>query len=152
MSLMHKLISTRAPREVLLVRLIVGAVFLSEGVQKFLFPADLGTGRFMKIGIPSPDLMAPFVCVCEIACGALILIGLMTRVASLVMTLNILVAIVTTKIPLLLSKGFWSFAHESRVDYAMLLGSVFLLIAGAGSLSIDARVSGGTGARREDHS
>ena len=150
--MIQKLISTRAPREVLLVRLVVGAVFLSEGVQKFLFPADLGVGRFMKIGIPSPELMAPFVGVCEIACGALILAGLLTRAASLVMTVNILVAIVSTKIPLLQSKGFWSFAHEARVDYAMLLGGIFLLIAGAGGISIDARLSGGTGSRAKDHS
>jgi putative oxidoreductase len=152
MSIIQKLASTRAPREVLLVRLIVGAVFLSEGVQKFLFPADLGVGRFLKIGIPSPDVMAPFVGVCEVVCGALILIGLLTRVASLVMTVNIGVAIATTKIPLLLSKGFWSFAHEARVDYAMLLGSIFLLIAGAGGISIDARLPRGTGSQRKDHS
>ena len=137
---MRKLLSTNATGAVLLVRLVVGGVFFSEGIQKFLFPGDLGVGRFIKIGIPSPEFMAPFVGVCEILCGALLLIGLLTRFASLVMFINIFVAIVTTKIPLLLSKGFWSFAHEARVDYAMLLGSLFLLIAGAGSLSLDARI------------
>jgi putative oxidoreductase len=139
MTLMRKLVSTDAPGAVLLVRLIVGGIFLSEGVQKFLFPAELGIGRFVKIGIPSPEFMAPFVGVCEIVCGALILIGLLTRFASLVLFINISVAIVTTKIPLLASKGFWNFAHEARVDYAMLLGSLFLLIAGAGGLSVDVR-------------
>ncbi len=140
MPLMRKLLSTDAPGAVLLVRLIVAGVFLSEGIQKFLFPADLGVGRFMKIGIPSPEFMAPFVGVCEILCGALILIGLVARFASLVMIINMLVAIGTTKIPLLVSKGFWSFAHEARVDYSMLLGCLFLLIVGAGSLSFDARM------------
>jgi putative oxidoreductase len=140
MPLMRRLVSTDAPGAVLLVRLVLAGVFLSEGIQKFLFPADLGVGRFTKIGIPSPEFMAPFVGVCEILCGALILIGLLTRFASCVMLLNILVAIVSTKIPLLLSKGFWNFAHEARVDYAMLLGSLFLLIAGAGGISVDAHL------------
>ena len=140
---MRKLLSANAPGAVLLVRLIVGGIFFSEGIQKFLFPGDLGVGRFTKIGIPSPEVMAPFVGVCEILCGALLLIGLLTRFASLVMCINISVAIVTTKIPLLVSKGFWSFAHEARVDYAMLLGSPFLLVVGAGGLSLDARIGRG---------
>lgn len=140
MPLMRKLVSTDAPGAVLLVRLVVGGVFLSEGIQKFLFPADLGVGRFIKIGIPWPEFMAPFVGVCEILGGALILIGLLTRFASLVLIMDMLVAIGTTKIPLLTSKGFWNFAHEARVDYAMLLGCLFLLIAGAGGVSVDARM------------
>jgi len=140
MALMRKLASTEAPGAVILVRLVVGGVFLSEGIQKFLFPGDLGVGRFIKIGIPSPEFMAPFVGVCEIVCGALLLVGLMTRPASLVMIFDMLVAIATTKVPLLLSKGFWNFAHEARVDFAMLLGSLFLLTAGAGAVSLDARL------------
>ena len=150
MSSMRKLLSTNAPGAVLLVRLVVGGIFLSEGIQKFLFPGDLGVGRFIKIGIPSPEIMAPFVGVCEILCGALLLVGLLTRFASLVMFINISVAIVTTKIPLLASKGFWSFAHEARVDYAMLLGSLFLLIAGAGGLSADARIESGKATLRRE--
>ncbi|HMK38006.1 MAG TPA: DoxX family protein [Bacteroidota bacterium] len=139
MALIRRLASTDAPGAVILIRLVVGGTFLSEGIQKFLFAADLGVGRFIKIGIPWPEFTAPFVGVCEILCGALLLIGLLTRAASLVMTINILVAIATTKVPLLLSKGFWTFAHEARVDCAMLLGSLFLLIAGAGGVSLDAR-------------
>jgi putative oxidoreductase len=142
MSSMRKLVSTNAPGAVLIVRLVVGGIFLSEGIQKFLFPGDLGVGRFIKIGIPSPGVMAPFVGACEILCGALLLIGLLTRPASLVMIISMLVAIWTTKIPILVSKGFWTFAHETRVDYAVLLGSLFLLIAGAGGLSVDARIGG----------
>lgn len=140
MAFMRKLISTDAPASLLLVRLVLGGIFLSEGIQKFLFPADLGVGRFIKIGIPSPEVTAPFVGVCEIVCGALILAGLLARFASLVMVVNMLVAIGTTKIPILVSKGFWSFAHEARVDYAMLLGALFLLVAGGGALSVDAHL------------
>jgi putative oxidoreductase len=147
---MRKLLSTNAPGAVLLVRLVVGGIFFSEGIQKFLFPGELGVGRFIKIGIPSPEVMAPFVGVCEILCGALILIGLLTRFASLVLFINISVAIVTTKIPLLVSKGFWNFAHEARVDCAMLLGSLFLLIVGAGGLSVDAAIGNEQSTPRKD--
>jgi putative oxidoreductase len=152
MAMMRKLVSTNAPGAVLLVRLIVGGVFLSEGIQKFLFAADLGVGRFIKIGIPWPEFTAPFVGVCEILCGALILAGFLTRFASVVMIINIAVAIGTTKIPLLMSRGFWNFAHESRVDYAMLLGGLFLLIAGGGGTSVDAHLHGPKTIEQKDHS
>ena len=154
MSFGRKVIATSAPRSVILIRLIVGPVFLSEGIQKFLFPNDLGVGRFIKIGIPAPQIMAPFVGVVEIICGTLIIIGLLTRLAAVPLIIDISVAIISTKIPILLGHGFWRFtlsklptygfwsmAHEARVDYAMLLGSIFLLIVGAGAWSIDAWLS-----------
>jgi putative oxidoreductase len=138
MTFYRKMLATNAPAVVILIRLIVGAVFLSEGVQKFLFPELLGIGRFSKIGIPSPDIMAPFVGVCEVVCGLLFLIGLLTRFAAITMIINMLVAISTTKVPILLKDGFWSMAHEARTDWAMLLGSIFLLLVGAGGWSFDA--------------
>jgi len=134
---LKKLVQSNARRSVILIRLIVGAVFFSEGVQKFLYPADLGVGRFVKIGIPSPQMMAPFVGVIEIVCGALILVGLLTRLAAIPLIVDMLVAISTTKIPILIKSGFWPMAHEARVDYAMLLGSIFLLIVGGGLWSLD---------------
>jgi uncharacterized membrane protein YphA (DoxX/SURF4 family) len=140
MSFWQKITSTSAPGVVLLIRLVVGAVFLSEGIQKFLFPADLGVGRFAKIGIPSPEMMAPFVGLVEIICGALILLGLLTRLAAIPLIIDMLVAISTTKIPMLFKSGFWAMAHEARVDYAMLLGSIFLLVVGSGRWSADARL------------
>ncbi len=124
-----------------MIRLIVGGVFLSEGIQKFLFSNDQGVGRFIKIGIPAPEIMAPFVGVCEIVCGVLFLLGLFTGLAAITMIINMLVAISTTKIPILLKSGFWSMAHEARTDYAMLLASIFLLWVGAGSWSLDARIT-----------
>lgn len=141
MSFFRKLLRTNAPAAVILVRLIVGAVFLSEGVQKFLYPDALGVGRFAKIGIPAPEVMAPFVGVCEVACGVLFLLGLLTRFAAVTMIINMLVAISTTKVPMLLHNGFWKMAHEARTDWAMLLGSIFLLVVGAGSWSLDAKIS-----------
>jgi putative oxidoreductase len=141
MRFQQKVIATNAPAAVILVRLVVGAVFLSEGIQKFLFPNDLGVGRFIKIGIPAPEFMAPFVGVVEISCGLLILAGVLTRVAAIPLIIDMLVAISTTKIPMLAKSGFWAMAHEARVDYAMLLGAIFLLIVGGGAWSIDARVA-----------
>lgn len=138
----------------LLIRLAVGAVFFSEGIQKFLFPNDLGVGRFIKIGIPAPEIMAPFVGVVETICGALIILGLVTRLAAIPLIVDMSVALISTKLPILLghgfwrfslgklpSYGFWSMAHEARVDFAMLLGSIFLLIVGAGACSVDAMLA-----------
>jgi putative oxidoreductase len=144
MTIQQKIISTSAPGVVILIRLVVSAIFLSEGIQKFLFPADLGVGRFAKIGIPSPAFTAPFVGVCEIVGGALILVGLVTRLAAIPLIVDMLVAISTTKIPILLKSGLWAMAHEARVDYAMLLSALFLLIVGAGAWSIDARLGSKT--------
>ena len=151
MCICTKIHATHAPCATVLIRLIVGGTFLSEGIRKFLFVDELGVGRFVKIGIPHPEVMAPFVGVCEIVCGALLIRGLLTRLAAIPMIVNISVAILSTKIPLLLGHGFWMFnlpkansygfwtmAHEARIDFAMLLGGIFLLIVGAGCCSIDA--------------
>lgn len=118
---------------------MVGGVFLSEGIQKFLFPAALGVGRFTTIGIPAPQIMAPFVGVVEIVCGLLVILGLVPRLAAVPLLIDILVAIATTKVPMLLKSGFWAAAHEARTDYCMLLGSIFLVAVGGGRWSLDAR-------------
>ena len=128
-----------------LIRILVGVVFLSEGVQKFLFSDALGVGRFVKIGIPVPQFSAPFVGVVEIVGGALLLVGFLTRLASVFLLIDIAVAIATTKVPMLLAKGFWATAHEARTDWSMLLGLIFLLVAGAGSSSVDARMGDRSG-------
>ena len=125
----------------ILIRLAVGAVFLTEGIQKFLFPDALGAGRFTKIGIPAPEVMAPFVGVFEIGCGVLLMLGLLTRLAAIPLIIDMLVAIATTKIPILLKSGFWALAHEARTDYTMLLGCLFFLIVGAGRWSMDAHLA-----------
>jgi putative oxidoreductase len=137
----RRTLASAAPASTVIIRLSVGAVFLSEGIQKFLFPAEVGVGRFIKIGIPSPEIMAPFVGVMEITCGILLLLGLLTRIAALAMMINMLVAIASTKVPILLKKGFWTMAHDSRTDYSMLLGCLFLLLVGAGAWSLDAKLS-----------
>lgn len=129
-----------APRATVLVRLLVGWVFLSEGIQKFLFPDALGVGRFIKIGIPAPQFFGPFVGVVEIVCGGMLIVGFLTRLAAIPLLIDISVAILTTKIPMLMKSGFWAAAHESRTDICMWLGSMFLIIVGAGAWSVDRRI------------
>jgi uncharacterized membrane protein YphA (DoxX/SURF4 family) len=119
---------------------MVGCVFLSEGIQKFLFPAALGVGRFEKIGIPAPHFFAPFVGVVEIVCGLLLIVGLLTRLAAIPLLMDISVAIVTTKIPMLSKAGFWGTMHEARTDFCMFLGLLFLIAVGSGRLSLDAKL------------
>jgi len=137
---LQTILRTDAPPATIAVRFLTGLVFFLEGMKKFLFVAQWGAGRFARIGIPHPQLMGPFVGVVEIVCGFLLLIGLLTRLASLLLLIDISVAIASTKIPLLLRGGFWPMEAEARTDYAMLLGLLFLLIVGAGSLSADNRL------------
>jgi uncharacterized membrane protein YphA (DoxX/SURF4 family) len=130
--------ANRAAKAILLIRVLVGWVFLSEGVQKVLFPDALGVGRFARIGIPWPQVMAPFVGVVEIVCGTLLLIGLITKLAAIPLVIDICVALYSTKIVTLAKNGVWSTLHEARTDVSMLLGLVFLLLLGGGTLSVDA--------------
>ena len=148
---MKKLFITNAPAATLLIRIMVGGIFLSEGLQKFLFPAELGAGRFVKIGIPAPELMGALVGSFECLCGVLILIGLLTRFAAMPLLIIMSVALISTKIPILLGQeflgfslrplpryGFLSMMHEARNDLCMIFGLCFLLIVGAGKYSLDA--------------
>ncbi|HLF51253.1 DoxX family protein [Flavobacterium sp.] len=135
-----KIFSTDNASTTIIIRLIVGAVFLSEGIQKFLFPAIRGAGRFEKIGLPSPEFLGSFVGAFEILCGILILLGLLTRLASIPTLVIMLVAIATTKSEVLANDGFWEMMHGSRTDWAMLLGSIFLLIKGGGRWSMDSLI------------
>ena len=155
MNTLKQILRTDATPATILVRLLVGSVFLSEGIQKFLYPAQLAAGRFEKIGIPFPQIMGLFVAGVETICGALIILGLVTRLAAIALLIDSSVAILSTKIPILLGHGFWSFSlpklprygfssmmHEARTDFSMWLGLLFLLIVGAGrKWSLDARLA-----------
>lgn len=83
-----RIVYTCNERTTILIRLMVGAVFLSEGIQKFLFAEKLGSGRFAKIGLPNPEFLGPFVGTFETTCGFLILIGLLTRLAAIPLLIN----------------------------------------------------------------
>src|ERR1700722_14060447 len=138
-----------APRSTLIMRLMAGGVFLSEGILKFVY-ANQGVGRFTKLGIPAPDVMATFVGGLEIVGGVLLITGLFTRIIAIPFIIEMVVAILTTKISLYLGTsplplppalpkvGFWAVMHETRSDYAQILTSIFLLVVGPGSWSPDA--------------
>ncbi|QFU91129.1 DoxX [Amycolatopsis sp. YIM 10] len=149
------LIRPDGPTAAILIRLAVGAVFLAEGIQKFLFPGELAAGRFATIGIPAPGFFGPFAAVAETVCGALLLAGLLTRVAAVPMVVDMVLALALTKVPILWggsadkpkADGFWDMAHEARTDWAMLLGLVFLLAVGPGRWSLDALLTRRASAR-----
>ncbi|HKJ67288.1 MAG TPA: DoxX family protein [bacterium] len=160
---MQRILQTEAPKTVILIRLMVGSVFLSEGIQKFLYPAARGVGRFTQMGFPNPEFFANFVGVFEILAGVLILIGLFTRLGALTTLIIMTVAIVVTKLPIafgasfgpfvlrdLSNYGFLSMAHEMRTDFAMWLGSLFLLIHGGGPWSVDFRLQQRTSLNHAD--
>ncbi|MDZ7847210.1 MAG: DoxX family protein [Owenweeksia sp.] len=151
--MLQKLIATGQAKTTIIIRIMVGAVFLSEGIQKFLYPASRGPGRFEGMGFPIPEFWGNFVGVFEIISGILLLLGFITRGAALAMLINMSVAIIVTKIPIAFAESFdpfhlrelktyglWSMAHEMRTDFAMWLGSLFLLIKGGGARSIDCAI------------
>jgi putative oxidoreductase len=124
-----------------LIRWMVGLVFLSEGIQKWLDPDLRGAGRFEKIGLPSPELLGHFVGTVEILCGAILLVGWMARLAASPLLAIMIVALVSTKLPILLDDGGWMMAHAARTDFCMTVGCVFILVRGAGGFSLDRRGS-----------
>lgn len=140
----------RALRVLPLVRLMVGIVFVSEGLQKFIFPVLRGPGRFNELGFPAPEFFGYGVGLTEVLCGTLVLIGLYTRWASVPLTVIMVGALMITKLPILLGHGFgpfmippqehygfWAMLHAARVDWALLLGTLVLALAGAGPRSLD---------------
>ena len=134
--------STENDNRAILVRLTVGLIFLAEGIQKFLFPELLGTGRFTTIGFSHPAFWAYFTGTFEIICGTLIILGFITRLASVPLIIIMITAFITTKIPILLHKGVWPWAHEYRTDFAMTLLLFYLFIYGSGNWSVDSRIFG----------
>jgi putative oxidoreductase len=137
-------VRANGPGPIILIRLLTGGVFLAEGIKKFMFPAQWGEGRLAHIGIPWPDIIGPFVGGVEIVCGTLLILGLLTRLASIPLLIDICVAIATTKIPILLKSGFWAMEDPARTDYSMLMSLLFLLAAGGGRWSLDRLFSRGT--------
>jgi len=137
------------PVSTLLLRLMAGGVFFWEGILKFVY-ANQGVGRFTKLGMPFPGLTADFVAILEIAGGVLILSGFLTRLIAIPFVIEMIVAILSTKITLFLGTyplplpssppqvGMWAVLHEIRSEYAQLLVVLFLAINGPGKWSIDA--------------
>ena len=128
-------------RAIFFIRLAVGLIFFTQGILKYIDP-NMGVNRFTKIGFPHPYFTAHFVGTLEMTCGLLVFIGLVTRVAALPLLIVICTAIATTKIPELgrPNQGFWFMVSDARTDFAMLMSLLFLLRAGAGLWSFDARL------------
>jgi uncharacterized membrane protein YphA (DoxX/SURF4 family) len=148
-----------APKATILLRLMAGGVFLWEGILKFVYVIQ-GVGRFTKLGFPFPDFTASFVGRLEIVGGLLILLGLGTRFVAVPFLIEMVVAMLSTKIGLYLGTsplplppsppvtGFWAVLHEVRSEYAQLLTIAFLLWAGPGPWSVDARWAQRTGRQK----
>jgi putative oxidoreductase len=140
---------TDGPRSTIVLRLMAGAVFFWEGILKFVY-VNQGVGRFTKLGMPFPHLTADFVACLEIIGGLLLLSGLLTRLIAVPFVLEMIVAILSTKITLYLGTyplplpsappkvGMWAVLHEVRSEYAQILTSLFLMINGPGKWSLDA--------------
>ena len=125
-------------RAVFFVRLAVGLIFLTQGVLKYIDP-NMGVNRFARIGFPHPGFTAHFVGAFEVICGALVLAGLLTRLAAIPLLIVICTAIATTKIPELSrpNQGFWFMVSDARTDFSMLMSLLFLIRAGGGRWSVD---------------
>lgn len=152
MTIRQHVLSPGHSRWAILIRLMLAGVFVTEGYLKLTEPTWLGAGRFARIGIPWPELTGPLVGWTELTCGLLIAVGLFGRLAAIPLIVIMIVAIVSTKIPILLGRdwwifnvrdleryGFFSMTHETRTDYAMLLGATFMLLTGSGRWSLDRR-------------
>ncbi|MES1166186.1 MAG: DoxX family protein [Verrucomicrobiota bacterium] len=139
------------PTATALMRVMAGGVFLSEGILKFVY-TNQGVGRFTKLGFPFPDFTASFVGGLEIVGGCLMIAGLLTRAAAIPFVIEMVVAILSTKVSLFLGTsplplppspprvGIWAVLHESRSDWAQLLTSLYLIAVGPGRWSLDARL------------
>jgi uncharacterized membrane protein YphA (DoxX/SURF4 family) len=130
----------QGPASILLIRLAVGMIFLTQGILKYIDP-NMGVVRFAKIGFPHPYFTAHFVGGFEIVCGLLVLLGLWTRASAVPLLIVITTAIATTKIPELFraNQGFWYMVSDARTDFAMFCSLLFLILAGGGAWSLDAQ-------------
>jgi putative oxidoreductase len=137
---LERLLRPNGPAAMLIIRLGVAFVFVTEGIQKFLFAGELGAGRFAHIGIPAPEILAPFVGGLEIVGGLAIALGLLARIFAAPLLVSMLVAITSTKLVSLGKNGFWKTAHEGRTDLLMICGLLLILVIGPGLRSLDRRL------------
>jgi putative oxidoreductase len=116
----------------LLTRLSIGAIFVEAGWGK-LHNLEKVVAFFTELGIPAPQLQAPFVAGTEFICGALLLLGLVTRLASIPLIISMIVAIVTAK------KGDINSVTDlfNLSEYLFIVGLIWLIFYGAGCISVD---------------
>lgn len=136
----ERIIATDSRNTTVLIRFMVGFIFFTEGFQKFLFPQVRGAGRFEQMGMPAPEFLSYFVASFEVICGALILLGLLTRLAAVPIIFIMLVVIIMTRLPILINENFWVMMYISKIDFAMLIGAIYLFIEGSGRWSVDRKL------------
>ncbi|PJZ47510.1 DoxX family protein [Leptospira saintgironsiae] len=131
-----------------IIRILVGGVFIWEGIIKFLF-VNQGIGRFTKLGFMHPEMTASFIGGLEILGGTMLVLGILTKPLSFVFIIQMLVAMYLTKLPLLFGTsplmppqappifGIWAVLHEIRSEYSQLLGCLFLYLSGPGHFAFD---------------
>jgi putative oxidoreductase len=139
-SLKSIILGTESDNKIIFARMITGIIFVSEGIMKYLFLEMLGPGRFAEIGFSHAIFWAYFTGAFEISCGILVLFGLFTRLASIPLLIIMITAFITTKLPVLTTKGFWSFMHDYRTDFSLTLLLILLMIYGGGNLSLDFKI------------
>jgi putative oxidoreductase len=129
----------RGPASIVLIRLAVGLIFLTQGILKYIDPR-MGVERFTRIGFPHPYFTAHFVGAFEIVCGGFVLLGLRTKAAAIPLLIVIATALATTKVPELFraNQGFWYMVSDARTDFAMFCSLLFLIFADGGAWSLDA--------------
>jgi putative oxidoreductase len=133
-------LNTANDNKIIFIRLVVGLIFISEGLQKYLFLQVLGPGRFQEVGFSHAFFWAYFTGACEMLFGMLVLWGFLTRLASIPLLIIMLTAFITTKIPILETKGLWSFLHEYNTDFSLTVLLILLIIYGGGKWSADLKI------------
>lgn len=135
------LLRTTSRKSIMLIRIIVGGIFASEGIQKLLFPQLMGVGRFQEMGLPLPEYTGSLAGVTEVVCGLLILLGFLTRLATIPLLIITLSAFGAIHAEIYIQEGVWSFLHHIRIDWALIFANFFLLIEGSGKWSVDYTLS-----------
>lgn len=126
--------SSSASLGLLVLRIVVGLIFVAHGAQKIFEYTLPGTiGSFADMGVPLPEIAAPFVAFVELVGGALLALGLFTRPVGILLAIDMIVAIVAVHLP----AGLW--VGEGGYEYVAVLGVAALALAftGAGRFSID---------------
>jgi uncharacterized membrane protein YphA (DoxX/SURF4 family) len=139
-SVRTQILNTGNDNKIIFIRLIVGLIFIIEGILKYLFLEVYGPSFFNEIGFNHAFFWAYFTGTFEILCGVLVLFGLLTRLASIPLLIIMIVAFITTKFPLITEKGFWTFAHEYRIDFSLTILLTMLIIYGGGKWSLDLKI------------
>lgn len=134
------ILNTEDDKKLILIRLIVGLIFLSEGIQKYLIVSVVGPTFFQESGFNNPMFWVYLAGSFEILCGILIMFGFLTRLASIPLLTIMITAFITVKLPLLSSRGFWTFLHEYNIDFSLTFLLILLIIYGGGKWSVDSKI------------